>query len=479
MEQNLFGQILVNLNLITEKQLAYVLSLQQRREPKPLGELLVEQDLLDERTVNTILSIQTRRMKVDKTREDRSEEEFRARMQDADLWAFLKVARESGASHLYLGAGDVPTLRLHGNLKELSLEALSPERATALLASLLDDAQRARFERDNGISLCMEREGLGRFRANLFRHTRGACGIFRLISEEIWSFDRLGLPAVVTQIATKSNGLVLITGPSRSGKSTTLASLVDHINRHQRRHIVTIEDPIEAVHKSQKSLISHRQVGTHTRSFATALRSALREDPDVLVIGEMRDAETTATAITAAETGHLVFGTLHTRNSYRTIIRILDQFPAAKRANVRTILAGVLRGIVSQDLVPNLDGNGVSLAYEVLVVNAATANLIREDRIWQIPMAMQLGTADGMSLMDDNLLTLVKAGKISLEEGLGRATEKEKFVHIQEIAGAPALVTAGARAGGAGRRSGGERGGAAARPARPPRTTEPPDDGKQ
>ena len=448
MEPNLFGQILLNLNLISPKQLEQVLALQRQGEEKPLGELLVEQRILDEKTVNTILSIQTRRMKVWKGKDDPTEESFRQRMQVADMASFVKLARESKASHIYFGARETPTLRLHGSLRDLPLQPLSPERAEELLFQLMTAEQIEHFRSQKSIHFCLERPELGRVRLSVFKHAAGVSGVVRPISEEIPLVESLGLPAAIKSLAMKNNGLILITGPGMSGKTTTLAAMVDIINRNQRRHVITIEDPIETIHRSQLSVISHRQVGEHTGSFASALRAALREDPDVLVIGEMRDAETIATAITAAETGHLVLGTLHTRSSFRTIIRIVDQFPPPKRSNVRTILSGVLRGIVCQNLVPNIDGNGQSLACEVLIVNAAIANLIREDRIWQIPMVMQMGTHEGMCLMDDALLSLVKQGRISLEEALARASEREKFLRVQELSGPaqPAVGWKSARA---------------------------------
>jgi len=223
--------------------------------------------------------------------------------------------------------------------------------------------------------------------------------------------------------------MVLVTGAAGSGKSTTLCALLDLINRNHRLHVITIEDPIEVVHKSDKSFISQREIPKHSKSFSTALRAALREDPDVIVVGELRDPETVSTAITAAETGHLIFGTLHTQSAPRTVMRVLDQFPAQKRDHIRTLLANVLRGVISQTLVPNLDGKGRSLATEVMVVNSAISNLIREDRAWQIPMVMQTGKKQGMRLMDDSLIELVKLKKVSLEEALTRATDKTKFLN--------------------------------------------------
>ncbi len=222
---------------------------------------------------------------------------------------------------------------------------------------------------------------------------------------------------------------MLVTGAAGSGKSTTLTALLDLINRHHRLHVITIEDPIEVVHKSDKSFISQREIPKHSHSFASALRAALREDPDVIVVGELRDPETVQTAITAAETGHLIFGTLHTQSAARTVMRVLDQFPAQKRDHIMTLMSNVLRAVISQMLVPNLDGKGRSLACEVMVVNSAISNLIREDRAWQIPMVMQTGRKQGMKLMDDSLIELVKSKKISIEEALHRATDRTKFIN--------------------------------------------------
>jgi twitching motility protein PilT len=233
----------------------------------------------------------------------------------------------------------------------------------------------------------------------------------------------------VRQFADYSRGLILVTGPAGSGKSTTLCSFIDLINKSHPLHIITIEDPTEVVFKSEKCLVSQREIPTHSKSFASALRAALREDPDVIVVGELRDPETVQTAITAAETGHLIFGTLHTQSAARTVMRVLDQFPAGKRAHIRTLLASVLRGVISQMLVPNIDGKGRSLATEVLINNSAVSNLIREDRAWQIPMVMQTGRKFGMRMMDDSLIELVQRKKITLEEALSRASDKTKFLN--------------------------------------------------
>ncbi|MFN3485493.1 MAG: PilT/PilU family type 4a pilus ATPase [Planctomycetota bacterium] len=429
MEENLFGQILLNFNLITKDQLEKALDLQRRTHPpKLLGEILVEQGMLDEKSLKSILSVQKRKLELSKSQIKSPESELSRRLQGAPLLEFLKVSRELGASDLYISTGLRPMVRLHGNLIDLPAEAPGFEESRKMLLSVLTKEQVEAYYRDKSVDLGLDFP-FGRFRASIFRHLKGIAGIFRTIADRVMPFESLGLPGVVRQFLDLSRGLILVTGPAGSGKSTTLAALIDLLNKSQRLHIITIEDPIEVIHQSDRCLISQRQVPDHSKSFASALRAALREDPDVIVVGELRDPETVATAITAAETGHLIFGTLHTHNAYRTILRILDQFPAQKRAHIRTLLAGVLRGVISQQLVPNLDGRGRSLACEILVANSAVSNLIRDDRVWQIPMVMQTGKRFGMRLMDDSLLELVQRRKISLEEALLRATDKTKFIN--------------------------------------------------
>ncbi|HXG62608.1 MAG TPA: PilT/PilU family type 4a pilus ATPase [Planctomycetota bacterium] len=429
MEENLFGQILINFNLITKDQLEKALDLQRRTQPpKLLGEILVEQGMIDEKSLKSILSVQKRKLELSKSQIKSPESELSRRLQGAPLLEFLKVSKELGASDLYISSGLRPMVRLHGNLIDLPAEAPGFEESRKMLLSVLTKEQVDAYYREKAVDLGLDFP-FGRFRASVFRHLKGIAGIFRTIADRVMPFETLGLPGVVRQFLDLSRGLILVTGPAGSGKSTTLAALIDLLNKSQRLHIITIEDPIEVIHQSDRSLISQRQVPDHSRSFASALRAALREDPDVIVVGELRDPETVSTAITAAETGHLIFGTLHTHNAYRTILRILDQFPAQKRAHIRTLLAGVLRGVISQQLVPNIDGRGRSLACEILVANSAISNLIRDDRVWQIPMVMQTGKRFGMRLMDDSLLELVQRRKISLEEALQRATDKTKFIN--------------------------------------------------
>ena len=430
MEQNLFGQILINFNLISQEQLDKVIELQKKSNPpKLLGELLVEQGFLDDKSLKSILSVQKRKLELTKTATRTPESELSRRLHSAPVVEFLRVAKELGASDLYITSGLKPMIRLHGNLLDLPADAPGFEESRKLLLAILSKEQIDEYYSRKYVDFSLELEGVGRFRTSIFRHLKGIGGIFRVIAENVIPFDRLGLPGVVRQFIDYSRGMVLVTGPAGSGKSTTLTALIDLINKHHRLHIITIEDPIEVVHKSDKSFISQREIPKHSKSFASALRASLREDPDVIVVGELRDPETVQTAITAAETGHLIFGTLHTQSAARTVMRVLDQFPAQKRDHIMTLLANVLRGVVSQLLVPNLDGKGRSLSTEVMVVNSAISNLIREDRAWQIPMVMQTGKKQGMKLMDDSLIELVKMKKISLEEALHRATDKTKFVN--------------------------------------------------
>ena len=431
MDDSLFGSILLSFNLVTQEQLNEGLRVQQdSREPQLLGEILMARGVIDSKTVRSILSVQTRKIKFEQTQRAIAADDLKRRLEDGSARQYLKITREIGASDLYLTSKLKPMVRLHGNLIDLPLETLSLDLCRELLYSLMTDDQIARYQAKKFVDLRVEFPEVGRFRGSIFKHNRGIGGVFRVLPEEVEPFSRLGLPRVIKTCIHYRHGLVLLTGSVGSGKSTTLASMIDMINKNSKRHVLMIEDPIEMVTKSDQCFITQREIHTHTDSFANALRAGLRQDPDVLVVGELRDPETVSTTLTAAETGHLVFGTLHTRTAPSTILRLLDQFPSQKRAQVRTMLAGTLRAVVSQQLIPNIDGQGRSVATEVMIVNLAIANLIRQDQVWQIPTVMQMSKNKGMHLMDDSLKRLIDRRKISLEEGLSRATVKDNLLAL-------------------------------------------------
>jgi twitching motility protein PilT len=354
-------------------------------------------------------------------------------MRIADL---LGLTKERHASDLHLAVGSPPTLRIHGKLIRLDEPALTREDILGMLSDLFSDEQKARFEATHDLDFSFELNGVGRFRINAFLQRLGEGAVFRLIPTENKTLDQLGMPQILKDLAMKDRGLVLVTGPTGSGKSTTLAAMVDHMNDHREEHIITIEDPIEFVHSNRKCNINQREVGTHTNSFSTALRSALREDPDIILVGEMRDLETITQALTAAETGHLVLSTLHTNNAAQTISRIVDVFPPHQQEQVRTQLADSLLGVIAQTLVPTVDKNGRVAAMEILVANPAIRNLIRENKVHQIPTAIQTGAREGMQSLDQSLKTLVKTQQITNDEAVKRAYEKQAFA--QDGAGAHA-----------------------------------------
>ena len=330
------------------------------------------------------------------------------------------------ASDLHINVGSKPTLRLNSVLEQIpNAEVVTPEISWELVRSLLDDDKRSYLESNGEVDFSFSKPGLGRFRVNAYRQ-RGTYSLaIRLLPFEIPKFDTLGLPQVIKTFAMKSRGLVLATGPTGSGKSTTLASIIGMINEQRKAHIITIEDPIEYLHRHRNGLIDQREVGSDTKSFASALRAALREDPDVILVGEMRDPETIAIALTAAETGHLVFSTLHTVGAAKTIDRIIDSFPPAQQNQVKGQLATVLEGVVSQQLIPRRDGSGVVPAVEVMVVTPAIRNLIREGKPYQINSMIQTGTSSGMQSLEANLAKLVSDGIITQEDAMVRAADPQ------------------------------------------------------
>ena len=325
--------------------------------------------------------------------------------------ALLREAAEKGASDLHLSSGEPPMLRVHGDLVRTEHPALTPDNVNALVNTVMNERQRAHFNDEHECDFACELPGKGRFRVNVFMHSRGPGAVLRTIPTEIPSLESLNMPPVLKELCTRERGLVLVTGPTGSGKSTTLAAMVDVINQTWDAHILTVEDPIEFVHPPKRCLVNQREVGPHTGSFTNALRSALREDPDVILIGEMRDLETISLALTAAETGHLVFGTLHTSSAPKTIDRIIDVFPAGQQAQIRTMLSESLEAVVAQTLVKKKGGGRVA-ACEILVGVPAVRNLIREAKLHQIPSMMQTGQRVGMQTLDMALADLVKRGMI-------------------------------------------------------------------
>jgi twitching motility protein PilT len=429
MEPILFGQLLLNFHLINEQDLNRCLHLQsQFGRPKPLGQILIEEGLIDEKMLATILTVQNRELDEGMSQLGMTSHELEHRLQNTLAVDYLKLAQDLEASDLYLSSGKKPMVRLHGRLKDLPAPTLERDECEQLVFSLLSPEQGDAYESEKRLDFCTSIPEVGRFRINVFQHNGGLGAVIRLLVRDVRTLESIGLPSAVGDMINHRHGLVLITGSTGSGKTTTLGAMMNEINRLQHRHIITLEDPIEMVLESDQSLVTQREIGTHTASFADGLRSAMREDPDVIVVGEMRDPETFAVALTAAETGHLVFGTLHTRSAHGTIMRVIDQFPASQRDHIRTMLAGTLRGVVCQELVPTIDGRSRALAAEVMVANPAISNLIRENRTWQIPNVMQTNTARGMTTLDDSLDDLVRRDLIPAEEAVNRAHDQSRFL---------------------------------------------------
>lgn len=345
----------------------------------------------------------------------------------AKINALFNMMKQQGASDLHISSGAPPIFRLNGEMEKLNYPPLSDQQARALLFEILTKEQRDEFDETLDIDFAYSLEDVGRFRGNLLETHRGIAGVFRIIPSKILTADQLGLPEGVRKMTLLKKGLVLITGPTGSGKSTTLAAMIDLINKTRREHILTLEDPLEFIHENQKSLLNQRQIGQHSKSFANALRAALREDPDVILVGEMRDLETISLAMTAAETGHLVFGTLHTNSAAKTIDRIIDAFPKDQQEQIRTMLGESLKGVICQQLLRTADGKGRVAALEILVCNAAVANLIREGKTFQVPSIMQTAKGDGMQLMDQHIMDLLKARHVGAEEAHRCALDKKAF----------------------------------------------------
>lgn len=343
----------------------------------------------------------------------------------------LEAAVGKGASDIHISANLPPVFRIDGKLVRTTTGALTAENVEALVFPILNNEQRRKLEQDWELDLSYGIHGLGRFRVNVYKNNGTYAAAFRTINTQVPSFESLGLPAIVRKITEKPRGLILVTGPTGSGKSTTLASMVDYINENRNEHILTIEDPVEFVHKSKKSVIHQRELGQDTRSFANALKSALREDPDVILVGEMRDLETISLAITAAETGHLVMGTLHTSSASQTIDRIIDVFPQGQQQQVRIMLSNSLTAVFSQTLLSKLNENGEKkgrvMAQEIMVVNGAIANLIREGKTSQLYSAMQTGASMGMQTLETALANLYRNNLITADDALAKTSRPDEL----------------------------------------------------
>jgi twitching motility protein PilT len=345
----------------------------------------------------------------------------------AKIDAFFQLMHDHKASDLHLVSGQQPAIRIRGDIERVKYDVLNNEMLKVLLYEITPEHKIKQFEETGDVDFAYEIPSLARYRANFFQQKYGIGAVFREIPNKITTCAELGLPAVVAKLAMLPRGLVLVTGPTGSGKSTTLAAIIDEANRLRKDHIITIEDPIEFVHKSEGCIINHREVGIHTKSFTNALRGALREDPDIIMVGEMRDLETISLAIEAASTGHLVFATLHTTSAPKTVDRVIEVFPESEQLQIRSTLADGLRAVISQVIFKRVDIKSRCVALEILIANAAVRNLIREQKTYQIPSMMQTGKRYGMQLLDDGIMDLYNRGWISGEDAYLKANDKARF----------------------------------------------------
>jgi len=345
-----------------------------------------------------------------------------------DITELLAFAVKNKASDLHLSAGLPPMIRVHGDIRRINLPPMEHKDVHSMVYDIMSDAQRKGYEENLEVDFSFAVPNLARFRVNAFIQQRGAGAVFRTIPSKVLTFEDLSSPKIFADVVMKPRGLILVTGPTGSGKSTTLAAMVNHVNENIYGHILTIEDPIEFLHEAKKCLINQRELGPHTHSFANALRSALREDPDYVLVGEMRDLETIRLALTAAETGHLVFATLHTSSAAKTIDRIIDVFPAAEKDMVRAMLSESLQAVIAQTLLKNKTGDGRVAAYEIMIGTPAIRNLIRENKIAQMYSAIQTGQNFGMMTLDQHLQELVRRNQISMMEARNVAVNKDLFV---------------------------------------------------
>lgn len=348
-----------------------------------------------------------------------------------DITQLLQFAVQHEASDLHISSGEPPMVRVHGSIKKIKVPPLTQEQTHAMIYDIMSDAHRKNFEEFSELDFSMQLGEIARFRVNVFRQNRGLGAVFRQIPTKILSLEQLGMPAVLKQLSVREKGLVLVTGPTGSGKSTTLAAMLDFINDNFEKHILTVEDPIEFVHRSKKSLVNQREVGPHTMSFKNALKAALREDPDIILVGEMRDLETIQLALTAAETGHLVFGTLHTSSAPKTVDRIIDVFPPEQQAQVRAMFSESIQAVVTQTLCKKVGGGRVP-GLEILLGSTAVRNLIREGKIHQIPSVMQTSHSQGMQTMESHILELVDRNLITRETAIEKTGNANLFKELDE-----------------------------------------------
>ncbi|MFH1984994.1 MAG: type IV pilus twitching motility protein PilT [Pseudomonadota bacterium] len=345
----------------------------------------------------------------------------------AKIDAFFKLMNDQGASDLHMVSGQPPALRLRGDIERIKYKVLENDELKGMLYEIAPEDKVKTFEETGDVDFGYEIPGLARYRANFFMQKYGVAAVFREIPSTILTADQLGLPPVIKKLAMLPRGLVVVTGPTGSGKSTSLAAIIDEANRNRKDHIITVEDPIEFVHKSQACIINHREVGLHTKTFSAALKGALREDPDIILVGEMRDLETISLAIEAASTGHLVFGTLHTSSAMKTVDRIIEVFPSSEQAQIRSTLSDGIRAVIAQVLFKRIDKKGRCAALEIMIATPAVRNLIREAKTHQISSSIQTGKKYGMVLLDDSIMDLLNKGYISPDEAYMKANEKARF----------------------------------------------------
>jgi twitching motility protein PilT len=450
-QASLLGRIAVSAKLITQEQLLAALHEQDRMGPsKRLGDLLLELGYVSQAQLDWLLRAQVTLLERQRQAEAETQKQAHAEEQqamtergglatavpaapqspsgDRMLDRILTKAIQMHASDVHIHTGLPVQMRVSGRLLKANSAPLEPAQSEALILEILTERERADFTAHNDLDFAYFLPGVGRFRGNVYRQRKGIDAVFRPIPLEPLTLDQLGMPSSLARLTGFHQGLVLVTGPAGCGKSSTLAALINLINEDRPDHIITVEDPIEFMHRSKTCVVNQRQVRKHTGSFANALRAALREDPDVIAIGELRDLETISLAITAAETGHLVLGTLHTNDAARTINRILDAYPPDQQSQIRAMISESLRAIVSQRLVPVVDGSRRVPALEILLVNIAVSNLIREERVFQLRSVMQTGRNAGMCLFDDSLLDLVRAGTISKETARKYCEDPKPFV---------------------------------------------------